>query len=126
MDAMKELKAIVRTDAVPGIVGALRQEGVARFHVSHVHVLGAGVDPQDFDVSLEEGETYTEKAKIEILCPADRADALQALIRASARRTVRGEEAAEAALRARFARGEINEGEYVHKLQVLRETTIGA
>lgn len=45
--------------------------------------------------------------------------------RAQTRRTVVEEAQAEEALRQRFARGEIDEEEYAHKLQVLRETTFG-
>ncbi len=45
--------------------------------------------------------------------------------RSSYHRTVEEEEAAEEVLRARFARGEIDEEEYARRLRVLRETTLG-
>jgi len=46
--------------------------------------------------------------------------------RSETRTQVVREEAAEEALRRRFARGEIDEDEYARRLRILRETTIGA
>ncbi len=65
---MKELKAIVRTDRVQAVVKALEGAGAARILVCHVHSLGAGVAPGDYRVSVEEGSTYTEKSKVEVIC----------------------------------------------------------
>lgn len=45
--------------------------------------------------------------------------------RSETRQRVAHEEAAEEALRKRFANGEIDEDEYVRRLKVLRESTIG-
>jgi len=78
---IKELKAVVRTDCVAELVHALREAGVMRFHVNHVHVLGAGVDPRDYRLSLDEGEAYMEKAKIEILCPVEKVENVLRLMR---------------------------------------------
>lgn len=68
---MKEIKAIVRTERVQAVVKALDKAGVARLLICHVHSLGAGVDPEDFRVSFEEGATYTEKSKVEVICGDD-------------------------------------------------------
>lgn len=82
---MKEIKAVVRTDRVQAVVKALEGSGVARLLVCHVHSLGAGVDPEDFRVSFEEGTTYTEKSKVEVVCGDDVVDDLVETIAAAAR-----------------------------------------
>lgn len=82
MATLKEMKTIVRTDAVARLVEALQEAGVTRFWVSHVHSLGAGVDPLDFRVSFEECGTYTEKAKLEFLAPSEEVETLTEVIRA--------------------------------------------
>ncbi|MFO7892821.1 MAG: P-II family nitrogen regulator [Longimicrobiales bacterium] len=82
---MKEIKAIVRTDRVQAVVKALDQAGVARLLICHVHSLGAGVDPEDFRVSFEEGATYTEKCKVEVVCADDAADDILDVIADAAR-----------------------------------------
>ncbi|MBI4538742.1 MAG: P-II family nitrogen regulator [Gemmatimonadetes bacterium] len=68
---MKEVKAIVRKERVDRVVHALLEAGLSRIYVSHVHVLGAGVDPANSHISLEELDVYTEKAKIEVFCEAE-------------------------------------------------------
>lgn len=68
---MKKMTAIVRKDCVHQVVHSLLGAGAARLLVSYVHALGAGVDPAHFHLSLEEGEAYTEKAKIEVFCTRD-------------------------------------------------------
>lgn len=65
---MKEIKAIVRRKRVQAVVDALEEVGAARILICHVHSLGAGVDPEDYRVSFEEGATYTEKSKVEVIC----------------------------------------------------------
>ena len=82
---MKEIKAIVRTDRVQAVVQALDRAGAARLLVCHVHSLGAGVDPEDFRVSFEEGATYTEKCKVEVVCREDEADDIVDAITVAAR-----------------------------------------
>lgn len=82
---MKEIKAVVRTDRVQAVVKALEEAGVTRLLVCHVHSLGAGVDPEDFRVSFEEGTTYTEKSKVEVICGDDVADDIVETIAAAAR-----------------------------------------
>ncbi len=68
MRSMKDVKAIVRTDCVADLIHALKQEGVPRIYVSRVHAFGTGVDPQDLHPSMDEGEAFTEKAKVEFVC----------------------------------------------------------
>ncbi|MGE0158679.1 MAG: P-II family nitrogen regulator [Gemmatimonadales bacterium] len=89
--ALREIKAIVRKDCVPDLVRALSDAEVTRFFVSRIHALGAGVDPEDYKLSLEDGEAYTEKAKVEFLCPADRLDTALELVREWARTGHRGD-----------------------------------
>lgn len=81
MKPMKDVKAIVRTECVADLIQALKDQGVLRIYVTHVHAFGAGVDPRDLHPSMDEGEAYTEKAKVEFVCPSDEVDALVERIR---------------------------------------------
>lgn len=78
---MKEVKIVLRKARVDRVVHALEEAVVPRFHVSHVHVLGAGVDPDDARVSMEEGTRFTEKAKVELFCRDEDVDRIVALVR---------------------------------------------
>lgn len=88
---LRQVKAIVRTACVQNLIGALRGAEVTRFHVSRVHALGAGVDPTDMRPSLDEGSTYTEKARLEFYCRAERVGDLVDLIRSHAGTGHRGD-----------------------------------
>lgn len=81
MSEMSELKAIVRTECLPELVDALEKAGVTRVFVSRIHALGAGVDPEDYQLSLDDGQAYTQKAKVEFLCPTESVEAAVDLIR---------------------------------------------
>jgi len=81
MEPMKHVRAMVRTECVEELIRALEGADVARFYVSRVHSFGAGVDPEDFRLSVDEGGTYTEKVRVEFLCRAERLDELVSLIR---------------------------------------------
>ena len=81
MSTLKEITAIVRRDSVASLVRALEKRGVTRLFVSHVHAIGAGVDPEHFRLSMEEGETFSEKAKIEFVCKREDVDELLNAIR---------------------------------------------
>lgn len=81
MSDLREIKTIVRTEAVARLLEALQDAGVTRFWVSHVHSVGAGVDPEDFRVSFEDGGTYTEKAKVEFVADASHVDSLIEVVR---------------------------------------------
>lgn len=76
---------MVRTERVQAVVKALEAMGVARLMCCHVHSLGAGVDPGDFRVSFEEGTTYTEKCKVEVVCRDDEVEAVLKAISTAAR-----------------------------------------
>lgn len=78
---MKEIRAIVRKACADPVIHALKEVGIARIYVTHVHVLGAGVDPADYHLSLEEGDVYMEKAKIEAFCRAEEVDAALEAVR---------------------------------------------
>lgn len=82
MCALKEMKTIVRIEAVERLVTALREAGVSRLWVSHVHSIGAGVDPDDYRLSFEEGGSYTEKARVEFVAPAEEMETLAKVVRA--------------------------------------------
>lgn len=91
MRPMKDVKAIVRTERVADLIHALKDEGVQRIYVTHVHAFGAGVDPRDLHPSMDEGEAYTEKAKVEFVCPSEDVDALVERIRDCCRTGHRGD-----------------------------------
>jgi len=82
---MKGIKAIVRTERVQAVVKALEEVGAVRILSCHVHSLGAGVDPEDYRVSFEEGATYTEKSKVEVVCRDESVDGTLAALSAAAR-----------------------------------------
>lgn len=81
MADMKQVQAIVRTECVPDLVRALKGMEVPRFYLSRVHAVGAGVDPEDFRLSLDDGSVYTEKSKVEFLCSAAKTEALVEIVR---------------------------------------------
>ncbi len=81
---MVGITAVTRTECVADLLHELRAADVQRIYVSRVHAVGAGLDPEDFKLSLEEGGAYTEKAKVEFVCPAARVEELMQLIRTRA------------------------------------------
>lgn len=91
MSGMKDVKAVVRVDCVQELLQALKDAEVTRFYVSRVHAIGAGVDPEDYRISFDEGGPYTEKAKVEFLCRAERCGELVELVREWARTGHRGD-----------------------------------
>lgn len=52
---MQEIKAFLRRERAQSVVAALRNAGVPRLTLSHVHSLGSGVDPEHYRLSFEEG-----------------------------------------------------------------------
>lgn len=91
MSEMRHVTTIVRTNRLSGLVQGLKEARVTRFYVSRVHALGAGVDPEEFRVSMDEGEAYTEKSKVEFLCLVDRVGELVEVIRTCAHTGHRGD-----------------------------------
>lgn len=81
---MTRMTAIVRKECVHEVVHSLLGAGAPRLLVSYVHALGAGVDPEHFHLSLEEGEAYTEKAKIEVFCTPEEVDGFVEVVRQNA------------------------------------------
>ncbi|HUP19700.1 MAG TPA: P-II family nitrogen regulator [Gemmatimonadota bacterium] len=88
---MKRVEAIVRKERVASVVEALRQAGIPRLTVSHVHALGSGVDPEDYRLSFEEGGAYTEKAKILLVCPESAVERVVEAVRREGRTGHRGD-----------------------------------
>lgn len=78
---MREVKAYVRREKVDDVVRALRDSGVSHMTVNHVRSLGSGVDPHHERVSFELGTTYTETAKLELVCPEPEVERLVSIIR---------------------------------------------
>lgn len=76
---MKLLKIICRPERVEAVVAELRARGVPRLFITRIHSLGSGVDPDHY--RMEDGGPYTEKAKIEIACPAEDVSALILAVR---------------------------------------------
>jgi len=91
MSTIREITAYVRSDRVTDVLRALCRSGSCRYYVSHVHARGAGTDPDDLRISLEEGASYMEKAKLEVLCEAEKANDLVAAIRDTASTGHRGD-----------------------------------
>jgi len=91
MSSMKNVKAMVRTECVAELLHALRDSGVTRIYLSRIQAVGGGTDPEDFNVSVADGSIYTEKAKVEFVCPADRAQDLVDIVRSWTRTGQRGD-----------------------------------
>lgn len=67
---MKEIKAYVRPDRVPGIVSRLEEKGVRDLTVTRVEAIGALADAERDRLRLfrNYAEKYSDVAKIEIVC----------------------------------------------------------
>ena len=77
---MREIKAHVKPERVEAVVVALHDAGVSHLTVTHVRSFGSGVDPDERRMSLEVGEWYTEKAKIEFVCAAPDVETLVGIV----------------------------------------------
>ncbi|NIM52448.1 MAG: hypothetical protein GTO22_24915 [Gemmatimonadales bacterium] len=91
MSEMVEVSAIVRLEMLDRVVRTLKECGVPRLTISHVHSIGAGMDPASKKFSLEEGSAYTEKARVCFICDAERAEMFTELIAHAARTGQRGD-----------------------------------
>lgn len=74
MTELVEVRAIVRLQMLERVVRALKEAGVPRLTVTRVHAIGAGVDPAAAKLSLEEGSEYADKAQVQFVCAAERAE----------------------------------------------------
>lgn len=82
---MMEIKAHLRPERAEAVVVALHDAGVSHLTITHVRAFGSGVDPDERRMSLEAGEWYTEKAKLELICPEQRVEGLIDVIVRAAR-----------------------------------------
>ena len=88
---MKHVRGILRPESLTKVLEVLKESKVARFYVSRTKALGAGVDPEAYQVATDEGGAYSEKIVVEFLCPADRVDGLLDTLRGAARTGHRGD-----------------------------------
>ena len=88
---MKELKIYLRKNRVDAVVHALREAGIGHMTITHVHTLGSLADPEHVRISFETGTTYTEHAKLELVCAESDVDVLIQAIEASARTDEQGD-----------------------------------
>lgn len=91
MANLVEVRAIVRLEMLERVVRALKESGVPRLTVTHVHAIGAGVDPASAKLSLEEGSEYVEKALVQFICAGERCGMYGELIARAARTGRRGD-----------------------------------
>lgn len=82
---MKEIKLYLRKKRVDAVVHALREAGVTHMTITHVHTVGSLVDPEKVRISFESGTTYTEHAKLELVCPEPEVNRLIEVIETAAR-----------------------------------------
>ena len=82
---MKEIKLYLRKERVNAVVHALREAAVTHMTITHVHTLGNLTDPEHVRISFETGTTYTEHAKLELVCSEPDVDELIRVIAAIAR-----------------------------------------
>jgi nitrogen regulatory protein P-II 1 len=90
--AMVEVRAVLRTGRLSRVLHALDEAGVPRSTISHVHGTGAGVDPAEARLALdEEGGRYMDKVLVRVLCGAERCGDLVDVIAGAARTGKRGD-----------------------------------
>lgn len=90
--AMVEVRAVLRTERLSRVLHALEEAGVPRSTISHVHGTGAGVDPTEARLSLdEEGGSYMDKVLVRVLCRRERCEELAEVVTDAARTGKRGD-----------------------------------
>lgn len=90
--AMVEVRAVLRTERLSRVIYALEEAGVPRSTISHVHGTGAGVDPTEARLSLdEEGGSYMDKVLLRVLGRSERCEELVEVITGAARTGKRGD-----------------------------------
>lgn len=90
--AMVEIRAVLRTGRLSRVLHALEETGLPRSTMSHVRGVGAGVDPAESRLSLdEEGGRYMDKVLLRVLCGEKRRDEVVDLIATTARTGKQGD-----------------------------------
>lgn len=85
MDALVEIRAVVRLEMLDRVVRRLKECGVPRLTVTRVHAIGAGADPATAKFSMHEGSAYADKAQLQFICAAARSEMFREIIAKSAR-----------------------------------------
>jgi nitrogen regulatory protein P-II 1 len=65
---MKLLTAYVRTFMADKVIKALKELKAPRFSAFDIKALGDEIDPDQLEISVELGSTYTTMVKIELIC----------------------------------------------------------
>jgi nitrogen regulatory protein P-II 1 len=78
---MKEVKAYVRVDVAPDVVGALEEGGFCSLTIIDVSALGRLADPTQRRWSMEFVEKYSTMVRIELVCKDSDADKAVTIIR---------------------------------------------
>jgi nitrogen regulatory protein P-II 1 len=91
MEGAVEIRAIVRTEMLDRVVRTLKEAGVPRMTVTHVHAIGAGADPGSARYATEEGSEYAKTAQVEFICTGERCEMYAELIANAARTGRRGD-----------------------------------
>ncbi|MFO7768053.1 MAG: P-II family nitrogen regulator [bacterium] len=86
-----EIKAYIRPERVSDVIGALENLGVCQMTIIDVQAMGRGVDPKDFKYSFELVERYSTLARLELVCPHVRTDAILEAIADQAHTGQRGD-----------------------------------
>ena len=82
---MNEIKAYIRPERVEAVALALHDEEIQHFTVVPVRSFGGSADADAGRISLEVGDCYTEKTKIEFVCAEPATDWIVEAIRSAAR-----------------------------------------
>ncbi len=82
---LREIKAYIRTERLDAVVHALDGLGVCQMTIVEVQALAGGVDTADYKYSIKLADKYSNLAKLELVCPADRSERIVEAIADSAR-----------------------------------------
>ena len=88
---MVEIRAVIRKEMLDRVIHCLKEAGVPRLTVVHVHAVGAGVDPACAKISLEEGTECADKVLLQFICAGERCEMFTELIARTARTGRRGD-----------------------------------
>lgn len=81
---MRAIKAYIRKAKVGDVVHALKEIGVPDITVLDVMDVGGETDKRELRVSAELGEEYLRVAKLEIVCPKEKAAPIVKTLREAA------------------------------------------